>query len=85
MSIFWTKDKIEILKSYLQSGMNFKNIAIKMNSSYDAVGNAVKRYGLGAFKPVRPTTEKIFQNTNLEELNDKNFEELKEQAKLQWD
>lgn len=84
MSVFWTKEKVEILKTYLQSGMDYKSIAIKMNSSYDAVGNAVKRYNLSQFKPVKSAVQKIYNNLSLDELDEDNFDELKNEAKLQW-
>ena len=84
MAIFWTDEKIELLKTYLQMGLNNKNIALKMNSTYDAVSNAIKRYNLQQFKTVEPRIQKMAQDLNLEELNDNNFIKDKEQAKLKW-
>jgi predicted phosphodiesterase len=65
-------------------GMALREIALKMNTSYDAVGNAIKRHNLGQYKVVKPVVKKITENLEMEDLNDDNFEELKEQAKLQW-
>ena len=79
MANFWTKEKIELLKAYLQGGLATKEIAIKLKSTMDAVVNAIRRYDLKKFKKVEE-----LPILDLEELNDKNFDELKKAAKLQW-
>lgn len=84
MSNFWTTEKLKLLKDYLQAGLSYKQIADKLTTTYDAVGNAVKRYSLQEYRIVKPAVQKFVQNIPLEELNDDNFEELKEEAKLRW-
>jgi predicted phosphodiesterase len=82
MSKVWTTDKIVNLKENLKSGLSIPDIAIKMGTTYDAVNNAVRRYNLqGIYSPI-PTTP--VNNLNLSELNDKDFEQLKKEAKLKW-
>jgi predicted phosphodiesterase len=77
MSLFWTKEKIALLKAYLEGGLLPNEIALKLKLSQDSVGGAIRRYGLAKFKK----TEELL---DLDELNDDNFEEQKEAAKLRW-
>lgn len=84
MALFWTEEKLDILKSYLQLGLSIVKIAQKMNSSYGAVDGAIKRYGLRSFRKEAPSATKFVDNIDLEELQDVNFEEAKQDAKLKW-
>jgi len=56
-SKFWTNDKVEILKAYLENpNYTYSDIAKKMKISPDAVEHAKRRYGLENIKPVADTT-----------------------------
>jgi predicted phosphodiesterase len=79
MAQTWSKEKIELLKAYLQGGLSTKDIAIKLKSTSDAVGNAIRRYDLKKFKK-----QEELPVLDLAELDDANFAEQKEAAKLQW-
>lgn len=75
----WTKERLEILKAYLQGGLSSFDIAQKMKTTIDTIDGAIRRYGLQKFRKVDETPI-----LDLEDLNDKNFDELKKAAKLQW-
>jgi predicted phosphodiesterase len=75
----WTNEKIALLKAYLEGGLITKDIALKLKISPDSIDGAIRRYNLGKFKKVEELP--IF---DLDELNDKDFDEQKEAAKLQW-
>lgn len=79
--ITWTKDKVDILKAYLEGGLSYSEIATKFKTNNDVIGKAIKRYNLKKFiKKI----EKEIPILDLDELNDDNFDEQKEAAKLQW-
>jgi predicted DNA-binding protein YlxM (UPF0122 family) len=80
MSKVWTNEKLNLLKDYLREGLTVPEIADKLNSTYDAVKNAMNRYKLRNL----PTTNSNNPVIDIEELTDTNFEILKQQAKLQW-
>jgi predicted phosphodiesterase/transposase-like protein len=80
MSPFWTKERLDVLKAYLEGGLSYSEIALKFKVSSDSIGKTVKRYSLSKFRKV----DKDVPVLDLEELNDENFEEQKEAAKLQW-
>jgi len=46
MRNFWTKDKLELVKNYIQQGLTCSEIAKNMNTSTDAVDKAIGRYSL---------------------------------------
>jgi predicted phosphodiesterase len=75
----WTKERIALLKAYLEGGLLSKDIAIKLKVSIDSVDSAIRRYNLGKFKKVEELPV-----LDLDELNDNNFEEQKRAAILQW-
>jgi predicted phosphodiesterase len=79
MALFWTNERIEILKAYLSGGILSKDIAIKLKTSTDSVDGAIRRYKLAKFRKVEEIPV-----LDLKELDDDNFEELKEAAKLKW-
>lgn len=79
MSLVWTDDRLAVLKAYLEGGLSYSEIALKMKSNNDAVQKAVKRYNLKKFIKKQETPI-----IDLSELNDNNFEEQKEAAKLKW-
>ncbi len=42
----WTKEKIDVLKMYVEAGTSYRQIASKLNLSYDTIEHAVRRYNL---------------------------------------
>lgn len=84
MQRIWTEERIEILKTYLKNNLGTKIIAKKMNVSYDAVENAIRRYGLAEYRVLAPATNAFIQNLNLEDLSEEKFQADKERAKLTW-
>jgi len=77
--ITWTKEKISLLKAYLEGGLLTKDIAIKLKMTPDSVDGAIRRYNLNKFKKAEELPV-----LDLDELNDKDFDEQKKAAKLQW-
>ena len=77
--ITWTKEKIALLKAYLEGGLIPKDIALKLKVSVDSVTGAIGRYNLSKFKKVEELPV-----LDLSELDDKDFEEQKKAAILQW-
>lgn len=59
MSKVWTNEKLKILTEYVKAGFSVPLIAKQMNSSYDAINNAIRRYGLNKFQPVDNIFEDI--------------------------
>ncbi len=80
----WTDDKVALLKTYLELGMTRRQIATKMNLSYDSVCHAIVRYGLQECKPVSVKSKKVVEQIDLAQLSEDQFEDLKRQAKLNW-
>lgn len=79
MSLFWSEEKIKLIKAYLEGGLSAKEIALKLKVSPDAISGAIRRYNLAKFKKVEE-----LPILDLDDLNDNNFDEQKEAAKLQW-
>ena len=77
--LIWTKEKIAILKAYLEGGLLPKDIALKMKMSLDSVTGAISRYNLAKFKKMEELPV-----LDLNDLKDDNFEQQKEAARLQW-
>ncbi len=48
MGKMWTKEKIDVLKMYLETGAGYREIARKLELTYDQVEHAVRRYDLRA-------------------------------------
>ncbi len=48
MKKLWTKEKLDILKMYLETGASYREIAQKLTLTYDQVEHAVRRYNLRA-------------------------------------
>jgi len=42
----WTQDKLDLIKVYLENGLNYKQIAKNLNLTYGQVEHAVRRYNL---------------------------------------
>jgi len=42
----WTKEKLDVIKMYLESGVSYAEIAQKLKVSYDSVKHTVRRYNL---------------------------------------
>jgi predicted phosphodiesterase len=76
--------KIQLLITYLRNNISTKEIARKLNSTPDAVKNAISRYSLEEHRVQQPSTHKFLENLDLDNLNDDLFEQKKKQAKLQW-
>jgi len=84
----WTKEKLEVLKAYLESGLSYEEIASKIAKSVDSVDHAIRRYKLKKFKPATVSKVDVVQiqkEDTLEKLDDKYFENLKKKAKISWD
>lgn len=79
MSLFWTPEKVKLIKAYLEGGLLPQEIALKLKVSPDAVSGAIRRYNLSKFKKAEE-----LPILDLEELNDANFNEQKEEARIQW-
>jgi predicted phosphodiesterase len=80
MSKVWTTEKIAQVKTLLQQGVSVSEISNKMDSTYDAVNNAIRRYKLQGISCVKTPVSQL----NFEELDEVNFKDQKEKAKLQW-
>jgi len=85
MAKVWTDDKLNVLITYLRNGKNTREIAKILNTTLDAVTNAIRRYDLAKHVVAKSSTIKFLQNIELEKLNDEKFEKLKQDAKLQWE
>jgi len=81
---FWTEEKIEILITYLRNGISNREIAIKFDTSLDAVSSAISRYNLREHCLPKASTKKFVDSLDLEELDDEKFKEAKEKAVLKW-
>lgn len=79
-TMVWTKDKIDILKLYLEQGLSGPDIAKKLKISTDSLDHTIRRYNLSQFRK-KIERAQIF---DLEELDDSNYIELKEKAILRW-
>lgn len=75
----WSKDKITLLKAYLEGGLLPKDIAVKLKMTPDSVSGAIRRYNLNKYRK-----EEELPVLDLKELDDRGFDELKQAAKLQW-
>jgi hypothetical protein len=85
MAMFWTDEKKEILIAYLRNGLDRNAISKKMNTTYDAVDSAIRRYNLSQYSaPKKPSTPKFLKAIDFEELKDENFEDAKKDAILRW-
>lgn len=42
----WTKEKLDIVKMYLETGASYREIAQRLNISHDSIEHAVRRYNL---------------------------------------
>lgn len=80
----WSDEDLSLLKSYLQAGMTYRQIANKMDRGLESIGHTVARYDLNKFKASAPKATKIIESIELPELDDKEFEKAKENAKLRW-
>lgn len=79
MSNKWSKEKLEIIKICLENGMSYSSIAKKFKTNSDVIEKVCRRHDLKKYKKEEETPIIDFK-----ELDDKNFEELKEKAKLVW-
>jgi hypothetical protein len=80
----WTPENIEILTALLRNGFNSKECARKLNTTPDAVSSAIRRYDLGQNIVQKNYINKYLEQTDFEVLDDKNFKEIKQKAKLNW-
>jgi predicted phosphodiesterase/predicted DNA-binding protein YlxM (UPF0122 family) len=79
MSQVWTKERLDVLRAYLEGGLSYSEIAIKFKTNNDNIQKVVKRNNLGKY-----IKKQELPILDLKELDDVNFEELKEAAKLKW-
>jgi len=84
MSKIWTNEIIQIVTSLLRNGTSRKEICKKLNVSKDALDCAIKRYDLMQHVVQKSYVEQFIKNTDFEDLDEKNFDEIKKNAKLQW-
>lgn len=84
MAKIWTDENIEILTTFLRNGVKKKEISRKMNTSIDAINGAIRRYDLQCHIVEKNYIQKYLETTDFNELDDDNFEEIKENAKLKW-
>lgn len=84
MRKIWTEADIEILKTLLRNGLSTKDIAKKLNTTRDTVSGAITRYNLAEHKIIKPCVANYLEGTDFDVLDEKNFEEAKKKAKLDW-
>lgn len=84
MAVFWNEENKNILITYLRNGLSKKVIAGKMNKTIDAIDGAIRRHDLKEHIVHKKVSSKYIDNIDYEALDDKNFKELKEKAKLKW-
>jgi predicted phosphodiesterase len=84
MSKVWTNEIIQIVTSLLRNGTPRNEICKKLNVSKDALDCAIKRYDLMQHVVQKSYVEKFIENTDFEDLDEKNFDEIKKNAKLKW-
>lgn len=85
MGRVWTKEKVEMLKSLCKANLNRRQIADAMDTTVDAVKNAIERYKLLKF--YNPSTVQKLDKINygpLQDLDESDFEDLKEKARIKW-
>lgn len=80
----WNDDKLNLLITYLRNGTPLKEIGQKLNVTIDSITGAIRRYNLSEHVVSKSSTVKFLQNIELDKLNDENFKQLKEEAKLIW-
>ena len=78
----WTKENIDLLKGYLEDGCSRREIAQKMNISFNSVVHAMRNYELKSSPTLKAI--KTVQSIDMQALNEENFEQFKEEAKLKW-
>ena len=87
MAKVWTKELLAVLQTYLEMGMTYEEIAVKMDKSIDSIDHTIRRYKLRKNRPVKASKEVAKQEhtvSTLEKLDDKYFEDSKRKAKLKW-
>lgn len=91
MAKIWTKEKIAVIQTYLEMGITYEEIAIKMDKSVDSIDHAIRRYKLKKYKQTKEN-KAISKHDDKQEksiialsnLDDKNFDDYKKKAKLKW-
>jgi hypothetical protein len=83
----WTLDKVNLLRDlWSNPNISINDIAIELKTTYDSIKHALRRYNLTHYRKIkRDKAEASSFQKMLEELDDKEFEELKEDAKLDWE
>lgn len=82
--INWKQEDIDIIIALLRNGFSRKDIAKKFNTTFDTISGVIRRYNLYDHIVQKSYVSKYLENTNLEALNDKNFDKIKKEAKLKW-
>jgi len=68
MKIQWTKDKVNVLKAYLESGLSYREIGQKMGLSYKQIANTVARYGIRSNIETTPLLKKESSKLKKEDI-----------------
>ena len=85
MPVKYDEAKLKLLKSYVEQGLKIAEIAEKMGETYDSVRGAIRLNRLRDDVPVIKKVVKKAEIIDLEAMDEKNYEELKKAAKLQWE
>lgn len=83
---FWTNNKINILRDlWTNPNYSINDIATELNTTYDAVKHALRRYNLTHYRKVkRDKASASSMQKMLEDIDPKVFEDLKEKCSLNW-
>ena len=80
----WNETKLALVKAHLEQGLTVPEVAKKIKETPDALDHVIRKHNLRKDIPARAKKEQP-QVIDLEAMNEKNFDELKKAAKLQWD
>ena len=80
--LFWTNDKLEIIKAYLEHGMTIMQIAQKMKLTYKQVEHTIHKHGLRSQSEfVRIKEEKAIKPIKPQEISKLIIQSLKDELK----
>lgn len=82
--MIWNKENIDLLKEMLQAGESSRQICKKLSCSLDSISGAIRRYNLSQYRTIPQSSVKCIQSVDMESLDEVNFEQQKQNAKLQW-
>lgn len=83
---FWTKDKVDALRAlYTNPNFSIGNIATELNTTYDSVKHALRRYNLTHYRTAKKDkASSSSMQQMLEDIDVEEFEKLKKQQTLDW-